>query len=561
MSPLFIYLLKASATVFILWVFYFLCLRRMTFHRLNRYFFITGMILSFVWPALPLEEWFFTTPQISQVVVYIPVSAFMLELKPQTPAFEIEDFLKICYVGGVLFMLIRLGIQIFFLRKMFHRSEKQLIQDVPVRVIREQINPFSFFGQIFLNPAHHSPSELSAIIQHERVHNHRAHSIDILLSELTKIALWFNPFSWLFCKVVKENIEFEVDRILLHQGIDCKSYQYSLLKLSTIKNQIPITNHFNLSNLKIRIIMMNKKQSSRFGLATYALVVPILLFSMIVSVAIAQDKLPKKKSEKKTAAIVLKDTLAGKKPLILLDGVEIDKKKMDDIDPEKIQTVNVLKDDTGAYGEKGKDGVVIITSKKEENVEGHQITFRQNSTGKIPSDVLFVIDGVPTENKNGDMPVPEQIESLSILKDKSATALYGERGKNGVILITTKAGNKSKGSSVNFSSPKTISIRSANSSSTPTTVSTGSKLDEVVVVGYGSNSVNRQNVIKDTTKLKLTAKDAYILLDGAEIDEARMKGLEGSEILKVEVLKGESATAIYGNKGKNGVILITSKKK
>src|ERR1035437_5684207 len=278
MSPLFVYLLKASATVFILWVFYFLCLRRLTFHKLNRYFFITGMMVSFLWPLLPLEDWFFKAPQISQVV-YIPVSAFMLQFKPEPPTFGIAQFLKICYIGGVLFMLVRLGIQIFSLRNIFKRSEKQVIQDVDVRVVKEKINPFSFFGQIFLNPLNHNATELEAIIEHEKVHNHRAHSIDILLSELVKIVLWFNPFSWLFCKVVKENIEFEVDRILLHQGIDCKTYQYSLLKLSTIKNQNPITNHFNLSNLKIRIIMMNKKQSSRYGLATYALIIPILLFS------------------------------------------------------------------------------------------------------------------------------------------------------------------------------------------------------------------------------------------------------------------------------------------
>ncbi|NWJ52595.1 MAG: hypothetical protein HXX14_17185 [Bacteroidetes bacterium] len=519
MSPLFVYLLKASATVFVLWVFYFLCLRRLTFHKLNRYFFITGMMVSFLWPALPLEDWFFKAPQISQVV-YIPVSAFMFQFKPEKPTFGIEQFLTICYLGGVLFMLIRLGIQIFSLRNIFKRSERQVIQNVDVRVVKEKINPFSFFGQIFLNPANHSATELTAIIEHEKVHNHRVHSIDIILSELVKIALWFNPFSWLFCKVVKENIEFEVDRILLHQGIDCKAYQYSLLKLSTIKNQNPITNHFNLSNLKIRIIMMNKKQSSRYGLANYALVIPILLFSMVISVAFAQNKLPGKKSNSKVTTIVLKDSLSEKHPLIKLDGVVIDKQDMDKISTDKIESINILRgvNATKAYGEKGRDGVILITSKKEITVEKPATSTGLNRPDSIKGKELLIIDGVISEKSGKEFLMSEdanQFESINSLKEDIATKLYGDKGKNGVMIILTKKNTL-----------KTNSLFEGSSSSTNTLF-----------------------------------KEKYILLDGVEIDEAKVKEIDTETILTMDVLKGKSATAIYGDKGKNGVILITTKKK
>ncbi len=548
MSPLFVYLLKASATVFILWAFYFLCLRRMTFHRLNRYFFIAGIIVSFVWPALPLDEWFFQAPQVPQVVVYIPVSAFMLQFQHETPTFGIEQFLKICYFGGVLFMLIRLGIQIISLRTIFKRSEKQIIQGIAIQVIREEVNPFSFFGYIFLNPANHTATELNAIIEHEKVHNHRAHSIDILLSELVKIVLWFNPFSWLFCKAVKENIEFEVDRILLHQGINCKEYQYSLLKLSAIKNQNSITNHFNLSNLKIRIIMMNKKKSSRLGLATYALVIPILLFSMAISVAFAQDKLPGKKSAQKTIA-VLKDNLAGKNPLILLDGVVITKKKMDEVPSDQIESVNVLKGEnaTKNYGEKGKDGVILVTSKKGDNAKNTGVSIRSTGNSTIPDNVLFIVDGVTYDKDAMKSLNPDRIESMDVLKNESATKLYGEKGKNGVIIITTK-----KNVSINSNVSSNVSVN--------TNVSVKPTLNDVTVVGYG-NSTGREEVRRDTTKMKFSAKDLYILLDGNEIDEAKMKAINPEDILKIDVLKGESATAAYGNKAKNGAILITLKKR
>src|ERR1035437_8443910 len=332
MSPLFIYLLKASATVFILWAFYALCLRRMTFHRLNRYFFLGGILISLIWPLLPITEWFSMTPQVQQVVVYIPISALMMQFKPETPTFGFEMAFKILYFGGITFMLVRLMIQIVSLRAIFKKSEVRVINGVKVRVVNEKINPFSFFGYIFLNPENHSPAELSAIILHEKIHETSTHSVDILLSEFFKILLWFNPFSWLFCRAVKENIEFEVDRVLLHQGIDSKEYQYSLLKLSSVKNQIIITNHFNLNNLKTRIIMMNKNQSSRFGLAAYALVIPLILLCMVFSYAFAQDK-PIMDTVKSFTKLQLtndqqKPEKTPDKALIILDGKVIDKAKM-----------------------------------------------------------------------------------------------------------------------------------------------------------------------------------------------------------------------------------------
>lgn len=55
---------------------------------------------------------------------------------------------------------------------------------------------------------------------------------------------------------------------------------------------------------------------------------------------------------------------------------------------------------------------------------------------------LYVIDGFPQESANANSINPDDIESIDVLKDASATAVYGARGSNGVILITTKRGKK-----------------------------------------------------------------------------------------------------------------------
>ncbi|WP_421829713.1 SusC/RagA family TonB-linked outer membrane protein [Larkinella sp.] len=57
---------------------------------------------------------------------------------------------------------------------------------------------------------------------------------------------------------------------------------------------------------------------------------------------------------------------------------------------------------------------------------------------------LFVVDGVPLENFNLNLINPQDIESVDVLKDASSAAIYGSRGANGVVLITTKLGKAGK---------------------------------------------------------------------------------------------------------------------
>src|SRR5690606_5266841 len=82
-------------------------------------------------------------------------------------------------------------------------------------------------------------------------------------------------------------------------------------------------------------------------------------------------------------------------------------------------------------------GMQIITS----GAPGSNVVFRIRGTGTINnSDPLIVIDGIPT-----DIPLntlsPDDISNIEILKDASAAAIYGARGANGVVIITTKRGN------------------------------------------------------------------------------------------------------------------------
>ena len=69
-----------------------------------------------------------------------------------------------------------------------------------------------------------------------------------------------------------------------------------------------------------------------------------------------------------------------------------------------------------------------------------QISVRAIGSLSAGYEPLWVIDGFPTDQRNAQMLNPADIESIDVLKDASATAIYGSRGANGVIIITTKSG-------------------------------------------------------------------------------------------------------------------------
>lgn len=97
----------------------------------------------------------------------------------------------------------------------------------------------------------------------------------------------------------------------------------------------------------------------------------------------------------------------------------------------------------------GRAAGVQITTGGGSPGEGSLIRVRQGSSLSANSDPLYIIDGVPVEGGGGGIvggrnPLsavnPNDIESLTVLKDASATAIYGVRASNGVIIITTKKG-------------------------------------------------------------------------------------------------------------------------
>ncbi len=131
---------------------------------------------------------------------------------------------------------------------------------------------------------------------------------------------------------------------------------------------------------------------------------------------------------KDTAPSSLVKVLADEQPIYLVNEKIVSKSEADKINPDNIGSINVLKGKsaTDKYGDKGKNGVVEIVLKKD------------TETNKAPDNVLYVMDGKITTKEEINKLDEKTIESINVLKDKTATDKYGDKGKNGVVEIILK---------------------------------------------------------------------------------------------------------------------------
>ena len=102
-------------------------------------------------------------------------------------------------------------------------------------------------------------------------------------------------------------------------------------------------------------------------------------------------------------------------------------------------------------------GVNIFSNSSQPGAYSNRVVIRGMATINSSSDPLYVVDGVVMENF--DLVNPNDIESMEVLKDASAAAIYGARGANGVIMVTTKRGKKDgEGISVSYQGSVTASM-------------------------------------------------------------------------------------------------------
>jgi len=111
---------------------------------------------------------------------------------------------------------------------------------------------------------------------------------------------------------------------------------------------------------------------------------------------------------------------------------------------EQIPAVNVAQALQGAV-----PGMTIVTNTAGAEQNDMSIVIRGRNSIEASNTPLIIVDGIPYSGSISEI-IPEDIKSIEVLKDASAAAIYGSRGSNGVILVTTKKGTTGK-PSINYS--------------------------------------------------------------------------------------------------------------
>lgn len=165
-----------------------------------------------------------------------------------------------------------------------------------------------------------------------------------------------------------------------------------------------------------------------------------------------------------------------------------------------------------------------------------------NSTQNTdPDKALYIIDTKESTFAHMKSIDPIHIESVSVLKDQSATELYGEKGRNGVIIIKTKKGDTSS-----------LERNEENKSSLTIRASTNGDKKGFSTI-FSDNGENAKS-----THIK--AINPLIIVDGKVESNEYLKTIDPSKIERIEVFKDEKATSLYGENAKEGAILVTLKK-
>lgn len=303
-APELIYMLKVNIGIALFYAFYKLFCCRDTFFQWRRIALLSFLALSFLYPLMDMQAWVKEQPAINELADYYALmmltetntsTATVVTAPVAIPTPDLLDIIKFVYWIGILLLSARFMIQLSSIFRLVLKSKSINVDQISIRSLSEPANPFSFWQWIFIYLPGLKEDEKQEILTHEQTHVRQWHSIDVIISEIVNIICWMNPFAWLLKTEIRLNLEYLADHKVMESGTNKKAYQYHLLGLANQNRQTGLYNNFNLSHLKNRIKMMNKKRTRTTGHIKYALFAPLtaalLLVSNIETVARTAERL------------------------------------------------------------------------------------------------------------------------------------------------------------------------------------------------------------------------------------------------------------------------------
>ena len=549
-------------------------------------------------------------------------------------------------------------------------------------VHNQEIAPFSWMKYIVISRKDLEENGREILI-HEMAHIHHRHSVDLLVADICIFFQWFNPSAWLLKQELQNVHEYEADETVINEGVNAKEYQLLLIKKAVGTRLYSMANSFNHSKLKKRITMMLKEKSNPWARLKYLYVLPLAAIAVtafarpeisekmeeisavkvndlaeIVQEKVLQDTVKVSKDEKKDALVVTGVKSKEEEEIVIFEVVE----QMPEYPGGMSALQKYLSEKIAGSPMKGKaGGRVMVGFTVAETGKIKDVRVLQSDEASLNQEAERIVsempDWIPGKQRGRPVPVkytvpirfgnirfaenkqplifadgkeismdamekldPSTIESISVLKDSTSIKVYGKRGANGVILVNTQRGSKTKIQNKEIS----FSQKTTSTDAVPDFPVSGTVVDEqgrpkagvsIIVpntnhgtitdinghfslkamkdgnlwfsfIGYKpvkasvsstmnirmeqevvdlfpelSGSVKNGNsgfkVNNGVTVHGIKGEEPLVIIDGKEaMEKDALSKLAPDHIKSISVLKDKSAQVVYGDKGKNGVIIV-----
>ena len=561
MGLFFVYILKSSVCLAIFYLFYRLLLARETFHRFNRFSLLGILLLSCLLPLVEVSvkqetEVHQTMLTLEQLLMMADaVNATEAGARTETATVTWIQVALLVYLAGIVFFAFRNVYSLVRLLMLLKSGKKEDIgsylpgrkERVTLIVHNCDIAPFSWMGYIVISRKDLEENGREILI-HELAHIHNRHSWDLLVADVCIFFQWFNPASWLLKQELQNIHEFEADETVIKEGVDAKQYQLLLIKKAVGTRLYSMANSFNHSKLKKRITMMLKEKSNPWAKLKYLYILPV---AAIAVTAFARPEI----SETAEEISRMSDALGMEQASLLFS-------RLHDISAAKVNDLTAIVE---AKAVKTTEEPVQVAPVLKDTAKPVEVKY-------IPAEVTEKLQGTPFFEVVEQMPeypggMAAALEYIQKNMRYPETAKKnGTQGRVTVQFIIDKGGNVTDPKVIR-AVDKDLDAEAIRLIGTMPKWKPGMQKGQAVAVKYTLPVMFRLEggEMKSSRTVEMSRRpgslldSALVIVDGKEVTQSILNAINVDRIMSFSVLKDAASTAIYGERGKNGVILITLK--
>lgn len=512
MNALIAYLLKVLLCSAIFFAYYLMALRNKNFHPYNRFYLLATAILSVFLPFLHISM-FDVSSSNEQLLALLKLWGsgqlpdVVVGAAPTFPWEKLAIIGSLCVTLALLVLCLIRVYKIYRLKRSFPNKKLDKVTFINTDI---QNAPFSFMNNMFWRRDINLKDAIGEqIYRHEMAHITQKHSWDKLFFQLLRALFWMNPIYYYMQKELLLIHEFIADEKAI-QNKDGAAFAQMLLRTQIGAFNFEPAHPLFYSTIKKRLHMITNSKKPKYSYLRRLLILP-LLFGVTFVFAMRAHLQQVDQQQKEINLL-----LAANQPQAAT---------VKSVTPSNKQITFTLTSDSTP-----KNKQVKFTIAKKDTLQ----------LRRIQPQPLYVVDGEITDMVDVHDINTDQIQSIDVLKDKSATQIYGSKGRNGVVEIHMKKGAADQ----NVDEPKDNSI---------------------TVKGYKSKatagqSYNSNNLTELASKLdNPSTNPPVVVVNGKKVNSTELKKVEPNSIATVNVYKNKYATSIYGEKAKNGVVFITTK--